>query len=451
MHTNRPRLLSLAATAFLLLAGLTAFGQQQPLSLQDAIARAHTDNPELRAQRAMIDKANADVTESMGVFLPRLSVSETGIYTNSPLNAFGFKLQQEVVTAFDFDPNLLNNPGDQQNYLTQAELQLPLVNIHGWQQRKAAMEGLEAQRNREAFATENITYYVEQVYFGIQLVAESRLVLLQAKTATEAALKYVSDNVEAGYAQRSDELSVQVRLSQIESELLKMDDMEAFYQDQLNRLLGAPRGTLWALTDSLQTVTDPTLPNPEFDLTQRADFQAYQNGLSARNYLYDASRGTALPTLNAFGQYGLYDRKPFGASGQNYMVGVQLKWDLFTGFSRKAAVDRTNAELRGTQAQYDAYEAEKQAEWQQAWRNLNIQQQEIERARLAVSQAREAYRILRDRFQQGLEKTFDLLAAEATLSEQELRLANAQYQHYMAQAKLRMLGTPATTQTPENN
>lgn len=432
------------------LLGLSAVAQQPlggSLSLADARAQAQAHNPTLKQQQAAVALAQADKDQTLGVFLPRLSVSETAVYTNAPLNAFGFKLQQERVAAADFDPNLLNDPGDVQNYLTQAELQVPLVNVNGWRYREAANQGLTARQYQLQYAQATVNYYVAEVYYGIQVVRSSRQVLQQAQATLAAALKYVADNVEAGYAQRSDELAVRVRASEVEAELLRLDDREAYYWDQLNRLLGAPKGTAWSLTDSLALAPAPGLPTPEFDLSQRADHQAYTLALRARTTAYQASQTGALPSLNAFGQYSLYDTNPFGASGQNYLVGVQLKWDLFTGFTRKSDLARKAAEYDATQAEYDAYQTQAQAEWAQAWRSLAIEQQELARAELADAQAREAYRIRSDRFQQGLEKTFDLLAAETTQAEQALRLRQARYNYYLAHEKLALLGTPATTLT----
>ncbi|SBV92668.1 hypothetical protein KL86DYS2_10403 [uncultured Dysgonomonas sp.] len=47
--------------------------------------------------------------------------------TNNPLNAFGFLLQQQTVTATDFDPVKLNNPGARQDYSAKVEPKLPLT------------------------------------------------------------------------------------------------------------------------------------------------------------------------------------------------------------------------------------------------------------------------------------------------------------------------------------
>jgi len=448
-HTLKPHYISMMTAALWLCAQaiLAQPSSTATLSLASAQAQALQKNPQLLSQLAAASGADAQRVQSLGAFLPRVSVSEMGVITNSPLNAFGFLLQQQRVTALDFNPATLNSPGRVQNFLTQAEVQLPLVNVNAWQYHRAARSGAEAASLKTEYAAQNIIFLVEQVYFGTQLMAQSRRLLEQAYRTTQAALSYVQDQVEAGYALRADELAVRVRLSQIESEMLRMADQEASYQDQLNGLLGAARGSRWQLSDSLDFTPRPILPDSGFTLDQRADLRSYSLALDARTMALRAARLAVIPTLNAFGQFGLYDKNPFGSAGNNYLVGLQLKWDLFTGFERRAKVMQADADRRQLKADADAYAYSADAEWLQAWRQQKLQLQEVGQAEIAVEQAREAYRIRADRFSQGLEKALDLLAAETTRSEQELRLTQARYQLYLAHAKLRLLSTPATFST----
>jgi outer membrane protein TolC len=48
-------------------------------------------------------------------------------------------------------------------------------------------------------------------------------------------------------------------------------------------------------------------------------------------YKYRAAQMQFLPTLNAFGSYELHDTSIFGTGAESYMVGAQLKWNLFKG------------------------------------------------------------------------------------------------------------------------
>src|SRR5689334_5583730 len=80
------------------------------LTLTSALELAKSHNYDIRIATAGRDEASADLAKSASVFLPQLSVTETFVSTNDPLNVFGLKLKQAIVASSDFDPRLLNAP-----------------------------------------------------------------------------------------------------------------------------------------------------------------------------------------------------------------------------------------------------------------------------------------------------------------------------------------------------
>jgi hypothetical protein len=62
--------------------------------------------------------AQADYRQSNALFLPSITASHTAISTTNALMAFGTKLNQEVLSASDFNPDLLNDLAVTQNYTT---------------------------------------------------------------------------------------------------------------------------------------------------------------------------------------------------------------------------------------------------------------------------------------------------------------------------------------------
>jgi len=414
------------------------------LSLTDALQKAQSHNAQLQAQAAQIDIARASLDETNAFFLPQVTLSSAALFTNAPLNAFGFKLQQKVVTQSDFNPSLLNSPGNVHNYLSQAEVRMPLVNLDGWKYRNAARKGVQAAELKRQYAGKAVAFNVKQVYYGLQLVARSEAVLTQAEATTRAALKYVSDNRAAGYAQKSDELALQVRLSELEGQKLQLANQKSTYMGQLRQLLGDTNGENWTLTDTLSTLQEAQ-SSTQTDLGGRQDLRAWTTGLAARKDALEAQQAKALPTLNAFGTYQYNDANLFGSQAGNYMAGVQLQWNVFTGGQRIAQIKKAQAELRGTQADFAAYKQQATEEYLQAQRQIELSKQELATARVAVIAAREALRIRTDRFAQGLERTPDVLAAETTRSQQELRVAQANYALYIAYARLEWLSPDTTT------
>ncbi|GAB4335733.1 MAG: TolC family protein [Flammeovirgaceae bacterium] len=418
----------------------------ETLSLSQAIEKAITQNPQLKAESAKIESAMASLSETNAFFLPQVSVSQSAIFTNSPLNAFGFKLQQERVKMEDFNPDLLNNPGNVQNFLTQLEVLIPLVNLDGWQYKQAALQGVYAANYQKQFAQTYTSFYVKQTYFAILLLEKSEGVIQKAITTTEAVLKLVQDNISEGYAKKSDELAVKVRLSELQAQLSQLNNQKKAVIDQLNQLMGTPIGSNWSFADSLPV--NFSLVNQyesqQIDLNNRADFQAWKSGLAARGFAYKAAKSKLLPSLNAFGNYSLYDKTLFGFGADNYMIGVQLKWTVFAGMRNKSLIQKAQTEQKTSQLEFEAYQSKANAELLQAQRALETQQKELNAAHEAVAHSQEAFEILKDRFEQGMERVTDVLIAETKLAEQQLRYERAKFQLYVARIHLELLTSTAT-------
>ena len=91
------------------------------LALDDALEAALKNNKEVIMAGLDQEIAAAGFRQTNGLFLPQINVSYTALSTNNPLNAFGFKLQQQSIAQTDFNPEVLNSPTATQNFMTKAE------------------------------------------------------------------------------------------------------------------------------------------------------------------------------------------------------------------------------------------------------------------------------------------------------------------------------------------
>ena len=84
---------------------------QSPLSLSEAIARAHARNPDAIAAAAAEREAAERVTQVRGGYLPRVDVVESWQRGNHPAFVFSSLLAQRGFTMADFSLDALNHPG----------------------------------------------------------------------------------------------------------------------------------------------------------------------------------------------------------------------------------------------------------------------------------------------------------------------------------------------------
>src|SRR5690606_37973452 len=114
------------------------------ISKEEILTKVRENNNTLKMSVQDVLAAKGDFNQSNAVILPNISVSHTAIATTNPLMAFGSKLNQEILTQADFNPLLLNNPSQIEDYATRIVVQQPLVNLDGIFQRKAAKAKLNA-------------------------------------------------------------------------------------------------------------------------------------------------------------------------------------------------------------------------------------------------------------------------------------------------------------------
>ena len=161
-------------------------------------------NSTLKITEKDIMAAEGDFRQTNAVLLPNISLSHTGIATNNPLMAFGVKLNQQIVTQADFNPDRLNNPGQIEDYATRFEIQQPLLNFDGFYQRKAAKAKLTASEYQSGRTRDYLILEVEKAYMQLQLAYKTVEVLEKTKVAAMENKKLADNNFKQGYLQRSD-------------------------------------------------------------------------------------------------------------------------------------------------------------------------------------------------------------------------------------------------------
>ena len=146
--------------------------------------------------------AKADYRQSNALFLPNINVSYTGIATTNPLMAFGSKLNQEILTASDFNPALLNDPETTQNFATKIEVQQPLLNLDGLFGRQAAKAKMDAFQLQTERTKEYLELEVSKAYMQLQLAYKAVNVLEKANTTAQGNLKLVENYFKNGILQK---------------------------------------------------------------------------------------------------------------------------------------------------------------------------------------------------------------------------------------------------------
>ena len=423
-----------------MLGSLFGFSQDiLSISKNDLMQKLSEKNLQIKNKKKNVQSANADYNQSRALFLPNINVSHTGIVTTNPLMAFGSKLNQEILTASDFNPILLNYPAKTQNFATKFEIQQPLINLDGLYERKAAKSKMEAYQLQTERTKEYLELEVSKAFMQLQLTYRAVKVLEKANTTGKANLKLVENYFKQGMLQKTDLLNVQVRVNEIENQLQYAKSNVQNASDYLSFLLNEDnQGKTYKPSEELEN----TIAIEEINTSlsdSRKDIQAMSKSSEAYAKMLQSSKMAFLPRLNAFGSYELYDKNILGTSAKGYLVGGQLSWNVFDGYKSIGKFEKAKVEFQKSELETDQYKKQSQLELNKTNRQLKDAENKVNLSQLAFEQSQEAYRIRQNRFTQGLEKTTDLLQSETQMIQKELEHLQSVFEYNFTKQYLQFL------------
>ena len=409
------------------------------ISKKDIWLKASDKNLQIKIANQDFKSAQADYRQSKAIFLPSISASHTAIATTNPLMAFGSKLNQEILTASDFNPALLNDPARIKNFATKIEVLQPLINVDGLYGRQAAKAKMEAFSLQTERTKEYLELEANKAFMELQLGYKAVTVLEKANKTAEANLKLIENYFKQGILQKTDLLSVQVRVNEIKNQLQYAKSNVQNASDYLALLLNEDSSNkVYKPIEELENTIVIETINTTLS-SNRKDIQAMDKSNEAYGKMLQSSKMNFLPRLNAFGSYELYDDSLFGTSAKGYLVGAQLSWTLFDGFKSIGKMEKSKAEFQKSEIETQQYKAKSQLELNKTNRQLKDAENKVNLSNLALEQSQEAYRIRSNRFTQGLEKTTDLLQSETQMFQKELEFLQAVFEYNFTQNYLQFL------------
>ncbi|WP_339624751.1 TolC family protein [uncultured Winogradskyella sp.] len=418
--------------------GITIQAQELvSISKLEVLSKVSENNTSIKISKEEFNQARADFRQTNVLFLPNITASHTGIATTNPLMAFGSKLNQEILTQNDFNPNLLNNPSQIQNFATRFEIQQPLINVDGMFQRKAAKSKMDAMALKTQRTQDYLVFEVKKAYMQLQLAYKAVEVLEKALEAANSNKKLADNSFKQGYLQRADVLNVEVRVTEVKNQLQTAKSNVQNASNYLSFLMTDDNYVIYTPSDEL-TLETSTIQNQSIS-ENRSDIKAMQLASNAYKALNKADKMAFLPTLNAFGSYEIYDDEIFKGDANGYLFGAELSWNLFQGSKRIGKAQKSKSQFEQSKLEYQQYVSQSNLELNKAKRTFLDAENKLKLNRLALEQSEESLRIRTNRFKEGLEKTSDLLMAETQYAQKQLDYYQTIFEYNYAQAYLQFL------------
>lgn len=410
------------------------------LTLQEALEISLEENFSLEQAEYNVDKTRAQYRQTNAVFLPQLSFEYNAISTDDPLNVFGFKLKQEVVSQQDFNPALLNDPDSYENYSAKFEVRQPLFNPDMFMQRSAMNNQLKSANEQLEGTKKHVQYQVRNQYYSLILHLRQLEVIESALKTSGEHRRQAQNYYEEGMIGKADFLAARVYELEMESRKISILNNIEDSREALAHLLGLDGTTKIIPADSLEYSPAPQVSAAEATANiSNAQTRAIEYRVRAADRMVNSTKFSFLPKINLFGSYEYNDSDFGGFDASSYMIGANLRWNIFSGFSKAGKVMEAKADLRTARSMQQSHSLEQENRVREAIRSLEHAEQELALTEESIRQSTEDVKIRSNRYSEGMERTTDLLEAETKLAEAKLKNVMALYKYNMSIAALEML------------
>ncbi len=384
------------------------------VTLEQAIELAYRNSQTLQASVLQLEQAEAVVDQARAANLPTLSTS-AGL-TSQQRDAIGGGLnpltgQQVQGEGTGLDTSLNGNLRVDYDLLTggrraaniqQAELQ-----------RQVAALTVETQQEQIRLTTANSYYQLQEAGEQIRI----------QRTFLEEAERNLRDSrlrQEVGVGTRFDTLRAEVQYANARQQVIQAQGNQRIARRDISRLLNLPP------TAGIQT--SPVSVAENWPLTlEESILLAFDNRAELEQQLLQADiseqqRQIALaavrPQVGLFADYSLQSLLNDGADDirDNYSFGASFNMVLFDGGAARASARQQEIAGQISEEQFGESADQIRFDVEQAYFNLETNQENIATSRIAVSQAEEALALANLRLQAGVGTQLDVLTAQSELT-----------------------------------
>jgi len=426
------------------------------LSLDDAIRHALDHNPELRASGAQAAAAEARADSTWGNLLPQVNLRYMARRSDNPLDAFADKLNTRTVTSPDLDPAAINYPGVSTVHATTLSVELPLYTggrlTAGVQEAGRYAEAATLSHTRQQQAT---VYRVTAAYRAAQAANTALVIADDAVTAAREHAETTARLVRQGRIVASDRMTAELNLAAVQSAREQAASRQRLAFDRLRLVMGWPAESdislpAWQTPAAIEAV--PAVAELETRaLDTRTDLKAHEAMVKVSRARVQAARSAFHPQVGVVAADSWYDDNAALDNKSQSIMGV-VSMNLFSGGRDWHGLDAAQRDADEVQQRLEAARQTARAEVRAAASRLSEARNRVEIAAAGVDKAREAVRLVKQRYGEGRTILIDLLMAERVLVEARGEELTAALQQDLAATELRLadgsLVAPGAAATP---
>jgi outer membrane protein len=443
-----------------------AQGPEQPISLEEALSRAVSQNPQVISGQMSIEAAVAARKSARANFFPQLTTDLTFmVYSEKPgfgdVDMGGEMPLPDCSSVFDEGDEELLCTGlmemmdfsglsdqfqaEQWNLKFSVTVAQPLTPLyqayHGY---KLAELGVDVAEIELSKTEAELKIRTVEAYYGYLKASAGLKAIEEALVSVEAHVDKAKAFYDAEFITKNDLLQAEARFAEMKGQRLQMQQSVTLAREGLLLLLNEEPGTNIVPADQpdaeLSFLVEGDLPTSEDEAIElarenRPELEQIGTSVAQAKQAVKLQKGGYIPTVSIFGTYQLEEGSVMEVP--DFAFGAQLSWNFFQWGKVYYAVDEAKARVAAAEAGAEALERSVKYEVKQALFRIELASKQIEVQQEAVDSAEEQLRIEQERYEQKVNTTTEVLDATVRLVEAQVKLGTYQYDYLVAIATLK--------------
>jgi outer membrane protein len=403
-----------------------AFSAVPTYTIEQAVALAQAQNPDIAIARKKVIGARGGLIEARSGFLP--SVTSTGLYDKRQQQSQSQLRQEDYNATLKLEQNLYT--GGQ------------VTSQHAIAQLNIEKQNYELQETASQVAVD------VRIAFNDLLLNRAKVRVRQDSVRVlDEELKNQQQSFSAGIVGKLNVQRAEVALANEQPELFNAQTQLKDSYLRLGDLFGSEARAPGTAAAPFEVSGELRyLPNhPDLsDCLARADanravIKARQKDIAIEDQQYIVDRSAMRPHVRAFSGYEVYsERDPAVGPEFNYgyVVGINATWNIFDGFATKGHMQATRARREAAVQALAAARRAVASEVRRAFFDLEQADRVLESETNNVQAADQALDIAKGNFAAGLGTQLDILQAASDVTRTRTTRLSAIYLHNVALARL---------------
>jgi outer membrane protein, multidrug efflux system len=397
-------------------------------TLNPLVARALTDNQDLRVAAARLDQARDEVTVVRSELFPSIDLSGTAARgktsANRPLSSYSLPNQSTVQNNFALGPSV--------NYE---------ADLFGRVRREVEGARASAQQAEADFENTRLVLTAQLVtdYFALRELDAEIAVVRHSLQLQRDALGFIASRHDLGFATGLDLAQQQALVDSNATQLELLENQRSQFEHAIATLVGTPAPS-FAVPPALSTAVLPPIPVglPSDLLQRRPDVASAERSMAAANARIGVARAAYYPSIllgSGFGEPNAGWQSNalatlFDAPSRLWSVGLSATQTLFDAGKTRANVRIANSDYAAAVAAYRQTVLTAMEEVENGITGLASLDRAVTQADASVKSAQDAFDIATARYRGGVDTYLEMITAQQALLSDERQAVQVQGQRF---------------------